>query len=377
MPCSRETDAPGDDCEQGECGLSNSLMPPVTENYSLGLPVEIDRIGTELKKLWQEGEGVMSRASLMNLAVYSEDPNSLAENTRIISEVTRSHACRAIVIEANPKATENRVQAWISAHCHVGQAGSKQICSEQLSFSLQGPCAELLPNIVFSHLDSDLPFYFWWQGALRDPMDPQLWAWVDRFIYDSRDWDDFAAQMRLVESAQEEARQRIVLCDLNWTRLDKMRVAIAQLFDHPASHHHFAKIKAGQIYFAPGFRSTALLLVGWLAAQLNWQLEKVNDANRLQFANPAGGKVEIDLRERDEHAVGEVSLSTGEVEFLVRHARCGDLLEVSRGKPDDTRLAQLVPAQSNDPVELMTQELFRGGQHRVYLRAANYCRQRP
>jgi glucose-6-phosphate dehydrogenase assembly protein OpcA len=349
-------------------------MGVVNENYSPGLPVEINRIGTELKRLWQEGEGVMTRASLINLAVYSEKPNSLPENTRIISEVTRSHACRAIVIEANPKATENRVQAWISAHCHVGQAGSKQICSEQLSFLLQGPCAELLPNIVFSHLDSDLPFHLWWQGALRDPMDPQLWAWVDRFIYDSRDWDDFAVQMRLVESAQEEARQRIVLCDLNWTRLDKMRLALAQLFDHPASHHHFAKIKAGQIFFAPGFRSTALLLAGWLAAQLNWGPEERNGADRLQFENPAGGKIEIDLQQRDGQPVDEVSLKTAETEFLVRHAKCGDLLEVSRGKPAETDLARLMPAQTDDPVQLMNQELFRGGAHRVYLRAANYFR---
>jgi glucose-6-phosphate dehydrogenase assembly protein OpcA len=344
------------------------------ETFSLGLPVEINKIGRELKKLWQEGEGVMTRASLINLAVHSEEPDSLAKNTRIISEITRNHACRAIVIEADPRATENRVEAWISAHCHVGHAGSKQICSEQLSFLLRGPCAGLLPNIVFSHLDSDLPFYLWWQGALRDPMDPQLWAWVDRFMYDSRDWEDFGAQMRLVESAQEEARQRIVLCDLNWTRLDKIRLAIAQLFDHPASHHHFAKIKTGRIYFAPGFRSTALLLVGWLAAQLNWRPERANGSDRLQFANAHGGKIEIDLGERAGQGVDEVCLRTAEMEFLVRHARCGDLLEVSRGKPEEARLAQLMPAQSDDPVQLMNQELFRGGPHRIYLRAANYFR---
>ena len=72
----------------------------------------------------------------------------------------------------------------------------------------------LLPNIVFAQLDSDLPLYLWWQGEFHDPMDPQLWAWVDRVIYDSQSWSDFDAQMQLVETAQEEARQRIVLCDL-------------------------------------------------------------------------------------------------------------------------------------------------------------------
>jgi glucose-6-phosphate dehydrogenase assembly protein OpcA len=205
-------------------------------------------------------------------------------------------------------------------------------------------------------------------------MDPQLWAWVDRFIYDSHDWEDFGAQMQLVEAAQDEARQRIVLCDLNWTRLDKIRLAIAQFFDHPASHHHFAEIESARIDFAPGFRSTAVLLAGWLAAQLNWGVEETNGGNRLQFANPNGGKIGIELRERAGEPVGEIVLNSDGVEFLIRHAECGDLLEVSRGKPGEKRLPQLMPAQSNDPVQLMSQELLRGGPHRVYLRAANYLR---
>src|SRR5207237_396658 len=114
-------------------------MPAAIETYSLGQPVEIGRIGKELKKLWQEGEGAMTRASLINLAVYSEKTGSLDKNTQLIARITENHACRALVIGANPKSKENRVEAWINAHCHVTRAGSKQICSEQLSFSLEGP----------------------------------------------------------------------------------------------------------------------------------------------------------------------------------------------------------------------------------------------
>src|SRR3989440_4211710 len=178
-------------------------MSAAAETYSLGKPVEIGRIGKELKKLWQEREGAMTRASLINLAIYSEETGSLEKNTQLIAKITENHACRAIVIGADCKAKENRVEAWVSAHCHVSRAGSKQICSEQLSFRLGGECANLLPSIVFSHLDSDLPFYLWWQGELHDPMDAQLWAWVDRFIYDSQTWKDFGAQLRLVETAQQ------------------------------------------------------------------------------------------------------------------------------------------------------------------------------
>src|SRR5215470_15132639 len=273
-------------------------MPAVADTYSLGLPVKVSEIDQELKKLWQDSQGTMTRASLVNLAVYSEEAGSLNKNTQLMASITENHACRAIVIEADCNAKENRVEAWISAHCHVSGATSQQVCSEQISFLLKGGCTTLLPSIVFSHLDSDLPFYLWWQEEFREPMDPQLWAWVDRVIYDSQGWEDFRAQMRLLESAEQEANQRIVLCDLNWTLLDNVRFALAQFFDHPASHHHFAKIKSVRIDFAPGFRSTAVLFAGWLAAQLNWQSEKTNVPNKLLFVSTAGRKIDIELRER-------------------------------------------------------------------------------
>jgi glucose-6-phosphate dehydrogenase assembly protein OpcA len=349
-------------------------MPAIAETYSLGLAVEISKIDQELKKLWQENQGAATRASLINLAVYSEDSGSLNKNTQLMANITENHACRAIVIEADCNSKESRVEAWISAHCHVSRAGSKQVCSEQISFLLKGGCTTLLPSIVFSHLDSDLPFYLWWQEQFREPMDPQLWAWVDRVIYDSQCWEDFGAQMRLVESAEQEANQRIVLCDLNWTRLDNVRFALAQFFDHPASHHHFAKIKTVRIDFAPGFRSTAVLFAGWLAAQLDWRSQKIDAANRLQFVSPSDRKIDVELRERPGEPISEVAMQTPEVEFLVAHAKCGDLLEVSRGKPGEKRAPQLMPAGKNDPVSLMSEELMRGGPHHVYLHAVDRVR---
>jgi glucose-6-phosphate dehydrogenase assembly protein OpcA len=205
-------------------------------------------------------------------------------------------------------------------------------------------------------------------------MDPQLWTWVDRVIYDSRGWEDLRAQMRLLESAEKEANQRIVLCDLNWTRLDNVRFALAQFFDHPASHHHFDKINTVRIDFAPGFRSTAVLFAGWLAAQLNWQSEKTNAANKFSFVSSSGRKIEAELRERPGEPIGEVAMATPEVEFVVAHAKCGDLLEVSRGNPGEKRTPQLMPAGKNDPVSLMSEELMRGGPHHVYLHAVNRVR---
>src|SRR6478735_9745509 len=170
MICSPATATRGEDYKP--------VMPAAPETYSLGAPVEIGKIDQELKKLWREGEGAMTRASLMNLAVYSEEPGSLNNNTQLMAKITENHACRAIVTEADCRSEDNRVDAWISAHCHVSSAGNKQVCSEQISFLLKGGCATQLPSIVLSNLDSDLPLYLWWQEEFREPVDPQLWTWV-------------------------------------------------------------------------------------------------------------------------------------------------------------------------------------------------------
>lgn len=339
-------------------------MTESTTSYALGTPVEIGRIERELKRLWAEGEGAITRASLINLAVYSEKPDSLSRNTQLISQLTEHHACRAIVVGANPAAAASRTEAWISAHCHV-RGGAKQMCSEQISFLLEGAAVSLLPSIVFSQLDSDLPLYLWWQSAFPETLDPQLWTWVDRLIYDSGEWPDFEAQIRRVEIAQREATQRIVLCDLNWTRLDRVRLAFAQFFDHPASHHHFDEIE--QVSVDYGDRSTALLFIGWLAAQLDWELVPGKDS--IAFKNRVGKTVAIRLQKTGDVPISLVVARSCGVDFRVSRATCGDRLEVCRGKSDESHRYQLMPASEDDLVNLVSEELMRGGPHQIYLRA--------
>ena len=350
-------------------------MPATAEKFTAGLPVEVGQIQRELKKLWDSGEGVMTRASLINLAVYSEAPDSLGRNTAIVSQLTEDHACRAIVIAATPQAAESGVEAWISAHCHVSQAGRKQVCSEQLSFSIRGDYCGLLPNIVFAQLDSDLPLYLWWQENFRPPMEPQLWAWVDRVIYDSRAWRNFDEQMRLVETAQKEARQRIVLCDLNWIRLLHLRLALAQFFDHPITHHHLKEFRRLEIEHAPGFRSTALLLIGWLAGQLGWEGSDDASPNFWLSAEDRAREIEVTLQEKEGEPISLCRITSERAEFRIEHKAGADLLELYFGRVNGRKMQQVLPAGKNELVELLREELMRGGPHRVYLRAVGKVRQ--
>ncbi|MEP6809547.1 MAG: glucose-6-phosphate dehydrogenase assembly protein OpcA [Chthoniobacterales bacterium] len=349
-------------------------MNAVTETFAAGMPVEIGQIERELKKLWDQGGEMMTRASLMNLAVYSEQPDSLASNTQIVAEIADDHACRAIVIAGNPEQREDRVEAWITAHCHVSGAGSRHICSEQISFSLGGSFARLLPNIVFSHLDSDLPFYFWWQGEFHDPMDPQLWTRVDRLIFDSHDWENFDEQIQLVDGARAESNPRMILCDLNWTRLVHFRLGLAQFFDQPACLARLAEIDRVEIEFEPEYRSTAVLLVGWLSAQLGWMPGDATGNEPWCVTDPCGRAVSVRLEEKAGDPVGRCSVFCGDTEFRVVNPKGADLIQISHHVAGKERMHKLMPAGGSGPVALMREELMRGGTHRIYLRAVEAVR---
>ena len=342
--------------------------------FGTGLPVTIGKIERELKKLWEQGGEAMSRASLINLAVYSETADGLQRNTQLIAAIADDHACRALLLAADPQAGEDKVEAWIAAHCHVTRAGRKQVCSEQISFALAGSFAKLLPNILFSHLDSDLPLYLWWQEEFRAPIDPQLWRWVDRVIYDSQPWGDFDAQMQLLEEARTSANGRTVLCDLNWTRLVHLRLALAQFFDAPSGQEQLANIERVEISFAPPARSTALLLAGWFAAQLGWTLVEAADEATLGFADCAGDAVRVLLSESDGEAISQCSIVSGEAVFRVMHSPGADLLDVAVFVDGNKRMQQLMPAGQNNTLSLVREELSRGGPHRVYLSAVEVVR---
>ena len=259
----------------------NTLEQPTIEP---GFPVEIGRIDKELGKLWEETGDTKTRASLINLAIYTENAGSLAENTDLISKIASQYACRALLIFANASAAQSEARAWINAHCHLAGKGERQICSEQITFQLDGDMVAALPNIVFSHLDSDLPLYFWWQEDFREPLDKKLWGWVDRLIYDSAKWKAPAEQFGLVRKIRTLTEVRTILCDLNWTRLVGARFALAQLFDHSCALARVGKIESVAISSAS--HTTGLLLLGWLAAQLGWKLEPEQRILPLERGDP-------------------------------------------------------------------------------------------
>lgn len=328
-----------------------------------GQPAEIGKIDRELGKLWAASGDTKTRASLINLAIYTEDASALGANTTLIAEIAGQHACRAILIVANPLARESRARAWINTHCHLAEKFGHQTCSEQITFQLDGGSASALPNIVFSHLDSDLPLCFWWQGEFRESQDEKFWGWVDRLIFDSGPWSDPARQFAIVHRIGRLADARTTLCDLNWTRLHRYRLAVASLFDHAGALPCLDRITSAHITAAPGCRTTALLLLGWVAAQLKWTLPSQGNF----FTAPDGRPIRFEVIEAPGACISLVELSGDDACFHL--ARQDGFFHAKIQVPGMPATTLTLSSSEDRLADTLVAELGRGGRHPLYAKS--------
>lgn len=330
-----------------------------------GMPVEIGRIDRELGKLWEESADTKTRASLINLAIYTENAEDIAPNTDLIAQIATEHACRALLILANPSAPESEAKAWINAHCHLAGKGERQICSEQITFQLDGDTVASLPSIVFSHLDSDLPLCFWWQGEFREQLDRELWSWIDRLIFDSTEWENPASQFHLVREIETMDGGRTVVCDLNWTRLLGTRFALAQLFDHSCVLSRFREIR--RVSITAAHRTTGLLLLGWIAAQSKWQYQTL--LGKEFFVTAEGEHVEFVIDVAPGADISLCKFDCSKSSFQISREADSDYFHARLSGTEACETPMLISAGKSKTADILVMVLSRGLKHPLYAKA--------
>ncbi len=333
----------------------------------LGQPVEVGQITRELKNLWDSSSGVDTRASLVNFVVHASGVESVESNTHLISQFMREHACRAVLIVTTPDSPTAEVKAWINAHCHLSRAGAKQVCCEQITIQLAGAAERQLPTVLFANLDSDLPLYLWWQGELHEPLGDQILTWVDRLIFDSRDWRQPKEQFALLQQARKRSNSHMILCDLDWTRTLHLRQAVAQTFDHPENLAQIPKIKRLNVSHAPGYRSTALLFAAWIAVQLRWEL-KSRGGGRWTFRSAHQEEIVCELQSVPGAPIGACEAASDEASVSIQRDAGSPFYRADVRLSDGRAFQPLMPAGGDGIACLLDDELTFGGRHKVYLK---------
>jgi glucose-6-phosphate dehydrogenase assembly protein OpcA len=327
----------------------------------LGIEVPVPLIDLELRKLWEQDEA-RTNASLMNLVVYSEKPGALLENSAIIRELTREHACRAILVAIDRAIPEPSLRAWITAHCHLSE-GRKSVCCEQIAFHLTGRVTGRFRNTVFAHLNSDLPLVFWWQGELSEILTERLVSVMDRLVIDSSSWADPASAFDQIEEASQ-SNSDLIIQDHAWTRSLQFRIGIASLFDDAAAQEALPGIHSVEIVYHPDHRITALQVLAWLAMQAGWKdLEKTEG---FAYQSNSGVRISTHLRaDPDSAPLSAVILRAEGTTVQVTHEKDGSHVQ-RQIISDSYKASSLAPTDPTSPAELVALQLARGGKNSLY-----------
>jgi glucose-6-phosphate dehydrogenase assembly protein OpcA len=266
----------------------------------LGQEVPLGRVDRALKQFWESDEA-KTRASLMNFAIYGEQPEALDQNNKLLEQITAEHSCRALLILCVPReGGVPRARAWINALCRPYQ-GKLAVCSEQISFVLEGGDAALVQNIVFAHLDSDLPLVVWWQGDLTSNFEERFYSEIDRLIIDSAQWCDAEREFAMLEDAYHGDTSDFEVHDLEWTRSHFFRAALASCFQDAVALARLPKTEVIEIMHGRGHRIAALLLGAWIAERMGCVLDR--KAKGIQFTKPGGGAITLTVSEGGGHPV--------------------------------------------------------------------------
>jgi hypothetical protein len=120
------------------------------------------------------------------------------------------------------------------------------------------------------------------------------------------------------------------------------------------------------ISHAPGYRLTALQLLGWLASRLGWRLDHGDHAP--VFRRRDGGHVVFVMAEEENApaCVSSVSLGLGDASASVRREEATDYYLAEFSAPDHPPFAQMLPAGREKTPDILLSELSRISRHPLF-----------
>ncbi|MDQ4107146.1 MAG: glucose-6-phosphate dehydrogenase assembly protein OpcA [Actinomycetota bacterium] len=265
-----------------------------------GGALTVDQIEHELGQLRMNEDGTLGlRASVLNLIVVT-DEESAPEITESVSRLATQYPSRAILLISDPEG-ERDLDIQLAAFCNVRGGGGSQVCAEQITIHASGPPARHLESFAGPLLVPDLPVFLWYPGPFSSssPEFSGITPLADRLIVDSSAAGDAEASLRdlagLLESGEVPA-----IGDIQWVALSPWRSLISELFSAHERARELDRIHRVEVLHTPKGECRALILLGWLASALGWELEDASRNEccwRVTYSGPSG---EINVETSDD-----------------------------------------------------------------------------
>src|SRR4051794_7251943 len=180
--------------------------------------------------------------------------------------VGRSHAARTIVCAVEPRRSTIDAVATIASDVHP-RPGEFALLRETVIVDVGDRHLSHLDTIVDPLVVTDLPTVVWAPHGHQQAVEPLL-ALAQVVLLDSVDEPDMRDALRRVQTLLDD----VYVVDLAWLRSTPWRERVAATFDTPHLRPDLKTISAVTVRHHPESGVAGLLLVGWLASRLGWQL---------------------------------------------------------------------------------------------------------
>jgi glucose-6-phosphate dehydrogenase assembly protein OpcA len=348
--------------------------------FALGAPttVQPDAIARGLADLWQRadeqlqdtGQHALTRSCTLNFAVVLPRAELIEQAADAAAALTLRHPSRIFLLSAEPQASASKLEASVSALCHLA-AGGHHICCEQVTLLARGDAVRGLASLILGLLIPDVPLVTWWRGGLSLdlPIFQQFWDITDRTVIDTA---DFAPPLvALIRLARALKQRPVAVADLAWSRLTCWRELTAQFFDAPQQRLYLDRLDRVVVETGGGApRAEGLLWLGWLASRLGWTPTgaQASDERYACTFDSRGGGVHAEVRSSgsDSQTVQRLEVAAGgDARFMVelQPAGCVRAATHTQGQSLPPRI---VPLRRCDAVQLLSDELDFVGRDRVY-----------
>jgi glucose-6-phosphate dehydrogenase assembly protein OpcA len=325
---------------------------------------------------------------LSNLVVYTEDPADRLLITETVAEYVVKHPCRVILAMAEPRSPRRTLESTISTHTYSDPSGKSVTC-DQITLHASGAAVKELASAVQPLLVADLPTSLWWRGIFltQRQLVEQFLAFADRFIYDGVGWTNLHYTVPQVTEFISRYDDKVAFTNFNWSRLRPWRESIADFFDPGMYEKQVWDLRRARVGFMSlpgsdeGHQFRALLLVAWLAVQLEWEplagTPGIEQA-RLEFRDKKGATVEAELVTLPQsgptsQGLQHVVLSSGSGEdaheFVVEREHEEHLMLLRHKDRAGDTVLRAVPHADSSTADLLHRELGRRVRNRVFERS--------
>ena len=303
-------------------------MTEETRRSDGGGEMDVEQIEHELGQLRMNEDGTLGlRASVLNLIAVADEDDA-GSITESVSKLANQYPSRAIVLISDPDA-ERDLDIQLSAFCALRGGSGAQVCAEQITVHASGPPAEHLESFAGPLLVPDLPVFLWYPGAFSSssPEFTGVAPLADRIILNSAASGDPDTALRDLAGMLDEPEMPAI-GDIQWVALSPWRSLVAEMFSAEERAKELDKVSKVEILHTPDGESRALLLLGWLASALGWELEdssSTEGGREVEFSGPSGD-ITVELSDDSSDAnLRRIRLYGEELSFQVsRHREQND-----------------------------------------------------